>query len=58
VTEFLGKMERALMKSRPKPQMSLPIGIPAAGDHLSVPAPVASRHGQHALAAAAHAEKG
>jgi len=61
VAEFLGKMERALMKSRPKPQMSLPIGAPAVGDHVSVPAPVVSRHGQHALAAAAPqsgAEKG
>ena len=64
VAEFLGKMERALTKSRPKPQMSLPIGLSGAGDQVSVSAPVISRHGQpahlggQALAAAAHAEKG
>ena len=65
VAEFLGKMERALVKSRPKPQIRIPAGILAAGSHDSATSPVASRLGArlpdrqgHALAAAAHAEKG
>ena len=48
VAEFLGKMERALVKSRPKPALQVPAGVVAAG----------ARFGEQALAAAAHAEKG
>ncbi len=65
VAEFLGKMERALAKSRPKPQLQISTGVAAVGPHESFTPPVAARHGARlpdgqgqALAAAAHAEKG
>jgi len=58
VEEFLGKLERALVKSRPKPQLTLPMGIPPVGEHVSIPASVVSRHGQHTMAAGAHGQKG
>ena len=48
VAEFLGKMERALVKSRPKPALLVPAGIVTAG----------ARSNGQVLAAAAHAEKG
>ena len=57
VAEFLGKMERALRKSRPKPQIKIPAGILAAGHHDSGSAHAAARHAEPALAAA-HAGKG
>ena len=64
VAEFLGKMERALVKSRPKPPILIPSGIVAAGAEKSIAPVVAARHAGHArlggqaFAAAAHAEKG
>ena len=58
VAEFLEKMERALFKSRPKPHVNLPAGIPAVRTPDAVPASFVSEHGHRALAAAAHAEKG
>ena len=57
VAEFLEKMERALQKSRPKPQIKIPAGILAAGQHDTESAHAAARHGERALAAA-HAGKG
>ncbi|HKO03363.1 MAG TPA: aspartate aminotransferase family protein [Candidatus Acidoferrales bacterium] len=57
VAEFLEKMERALAKSRPQPQIQIPAGILTAGDHHSESAHAAGRHGEPALAAA-HAGKG
>jgi len=58
VGEFLEKMERALAKSRPMPKISIPAGILAVEHHESVSAHAAARHGEHALAAAGHAQKG
>jgi acetylornithine/succinyldiaminopimelate/putrescine aminotransferase len=73
VEEFLQKMEQALVKSRPKPQLSLAIGLSGIGTHDAAPASLDSGHGHRArlpdrqgqahagaraLAAAAHAEKG
>jgi len=64
VAEFLGKMERALVKSRPKPQFAHPTGISPVGTQPAVHASFVSAHGHRAplggqaLAAAAHAEKG
>jgi acetylornithine/succinyldiaminopimelate/putrescine aminotransferase len=57
VTEFLGKLERALAKSRPKPQFKVPAGILTAGHHDSGSAHAAAGHGEPVLAAA-HAGKG
>ena len=58
VAEFLGKMERALVQSRPKPQLRIPAGAVTAMQSASVLPPVAARHGGNVFAAAAHAEKG
>ncbi len=58
VAEFLGKMERALIKSRPQPLLPRPARIsPAKSQHVVLPS-VDTTHGHRALAAAAHAEKG
>ncbi len=58
VAEFLGKMERALIKSLPRPQLAHPPGIsPAKSQNVVLPS-VVSTPGHRALAAAAHAEKG
>jgi acetylornithine aminotransferase/acetylornithine/N-succinyldiaminopimelate aminotransferase len=59
VAEFLEKMERALMKSRPKQQVTLPAGNLSAGILYSESASIAhAGEGGHAMVAAAFAEKG
>jgi len=56
VAEFLGKVERALGKSRPAPQFKIPAGLETA-EHLHSKSAQAGA-GESLLAAAAYAEKG
>ena len=65
VAEFLEKMERALVNSRPQAKFEMPAAAQLARPHRSEPALVThTNHGEHArarghaMAAAAYAEKG
>ena len=57
VSEFLEKMDRALVKSRPAPQFKIPGAMLASGNPVSDSSPAAGGRRELALASA-HAEKG